>query len=264
VTGEPGGGGGVEEVGAVLEEARSRPPSSARGQQQVEARRVVVSGGPARSGAQAGQHRARPAAAAFWSANRTWNRGRVGEVRSGSELLDQLLERQVLVGVGGQGRARTRPRSSAKVGSPARSPRSTRVLTKKPIRPSTSERVRPATGVPTGDVACPARRAQAPGRPARRAMKAVGPAPGQARSPPGQLGRQRHRQAARRGGSAPAAGAGRWAARGAAGAPARRSRQKASWRARTSPASHSRCQTAKSAYWTGSSGSGEGRPPKAP
>ncbi len=46
----------------------------------------------------------------------------------------------------------------------------------------------------------------------------------------------------------------------AVGAPASRSRQKASWRSRAPPRSHSRCQAAKSAYWTGNPGRGDGSP----
>ncbi len=44
------------------------------------------------------------------------------------------------------------------------------------------------------------------------------------------------------------------------GAPASSSRHQASCSASTSPCSHSRCHAAKSAYWIGSSGSGEGAP----
>ncbi|HET7460808.1 MAG TPA: hypothetical protein VFJ82_06160 [Longimicrobium sp.] len=45
--------------------------------------------------------------------------------------------------------SRTRPTSARKEGSPARSVRSTRRLTKRPTSSSTSGWVRPATGVPT-------------------------------------------------------------------------------------------------------------------
>ncbi len=44
------------------------------------------------------------------------------------------------------------------------------------------------------------------------------------------------------------------------GAPARRWRQKPSCASSAPPRSHSRCQTAKSAYWIGSSGSRGVRP----
>ena len=57
--------------------------------------------------------------------------------------------------------------------------------------------------------------------------------------------------------------AGRGRSRGSVrsdGAPARRSRQWPISAASTSPESQRRCQMAKSAYWIGSSGSGDGSP----
>ena len=74
----------------------------------------------------------------------------MAQVALGLQLLDQLLERQVLVRVGAQGTSRARARSSSrKLGSPDKSVRSTSVLTKKPISPSISARVRLAIGEPT-------------------------------------------------------------------------------------------------------------------
>ena len=66
------------------------------------------------------------------------------------QLLDQLLERQVLVRVGVQRASRApAPAARGSAGRRERSARSTRVLTKKPISPSISARLRPAIGVPT-------------------------------------------------------------------------------------------------------------------
>ena len=181
------------------------------------------------------------------------------------QLLHQPFERQVLVRIGAQAVSRTRASSSRNRGLPARSVRSTSVLTKKPISPSISPRSRPATGVPTDDVAlardaveqrleageqdheegralAPRERGEALPRDRRRAGEhlaaaAVAPAPAA-----GAAGRQRQleRPAARR----PAAAASSRAA------PPRAPRRD----------SQARCQTAKSAYCTGSSGSGDGRP----
>ena len=71
------------------------------------------------------------------------------QVAIGPELLHQLLEGQVLVGVGAQAVSRTRVQQLAEAGSSDRSARSTSVLTKKPISLSISARLRPAIGVPT-------------------------------------------------------------------------------------------------------------------
>ena len=173
------------------------------------------------------------AGGAFCSANITWNSGGWLEVALRRQLLDQLLERQVLVGVGRQRRlaapARAAPRSSA---SPGRSVRSTRVLTKKPISPSISARLRLATGVPTDEVRLPAvARWSSAWKAASRVMNRVTPcARGRARcsagaelAPGSATG---SRCAARR--SAPAGAAGRSAARGPA---ARRRAARASRRA---------------------------------
>ena len=73
----------------------------------------------------------------------------------GLQLLDQPLERQVLVGEGAEAASRTRRQQLAEAsGRRDRSARSTSVLTKKPIRSSSSTRGRgPAIGVP--DQRCP-------------------------------------------------------------------------------------------------------------
>ena len=75
---------------------------------------------------------------------------RVAQAPLRLQLLDQLLEGQLLVRVRAQRASRTRRSSSRKLGSSARGrARSTSVLTKKPISPSISARVRSAIGLPT-------------------------------------------------------------------------------------------------------------------
>ena len=64
------------------------------------------------------------------------------------QLLHELLEGHVLVGVRAEVVSRTRPSSSRKVGSPDRSVRSTRVLAKKPTIDSSSRWFRLATACP--------------------------------------------------------------------------------------------------------------------
>ncbi len=66
---------------------------------------------------------------------------------AGPQILDQLLEGQVLVGLGAQRRRRGPGRGArGRLGAPERSTRSASVLTKKPIRSSTSRRPRLADG----------------------------------------------------------------------------------------------------------------------
>ncbi len=70
--------------------------------------------------------------------------------RTGRSSSTRLVERQVLVGEGGERRAsRARPSSWRKLGSPASRPRRTSRLTKKPISGSISGRLRLATAEPT-------------------------------------------------------------------------------------------------------------------
>src|SRR6185295_18500131 len=59
--------------------------------------------------------------------------------------------------------------------APLRSPRITSVLTKNPIRPSISTRLRPATGAPTARSCCPLERARRAWNPASSTMKRVAP-----------------------------------------------------------------------------------------
>ena len=89
----------------------------------------------------------------------TWNSGCRASRPRRVELLDQPLERHVLVRRTPPGRSRG-PGSAARgsVGSPDRSVRSTRVLTKNPTRSSSASSVRPATGDADRDVrAAPSR-----------------------------------------------------------------------------------------------------------
>ncbi len=75
--------------------------------------------------------------------------GGVGEAPLRSQLLDQALERDVLMGIGGESGLAHPAEKLAERGVPEKSPRRTSVLTKNPIRSSISSRLRPATGVPT-------------------------------------------------------------------------------------------------------------------
>ena len=105
------------------------------------------------------QARAAPALrrGAFCSTNITWNSGVWLRSRSGLQLLHQPLERHVLVRVRAQRRlAHPAPAARGSVGSPDRSVRSTSVLTKKPISPSSSA---PRAA---GDRACPPPRRPGP------------------------------------------------------------------------------------------------------
>ena len=178
---------------------------------------------------------------AFWKANTTWNSGAWPRSRSGAQLLDQLLERQVLVRVGAE-RRRRGPRAAARrsSASPPRSARSTRVLTKKPIRPSISARCgrRSACRPPRRPGRCSA--PSSAWKAASRAMNGVAPRRGRAerraRRRPGRVRRQ---------GSAPrlprrAATGGRGRSAAARAAPARRRAGRASrpsWSPSTSPGS---------------------------
>ena len=186
---------------------------------------------------------------------------RPGPVPVGHQLVDQLLERQVLMRVRGQRLARTRPSSSANVGSPDRSVRSTSVLTKNPIRPSISARFRSAIGVPTTTSSWPAVPAQQhaerrqhrhehrrPGRPAQPPAARAVTSAGTANAPPPRRS------------TAPPAAAGPPAAPAPAPRPAAPASTPAARPAPPRPATR-RCHTAKSAYCTGSGGSPSGSRP---
>ena len=88
-------------------------------------------------------------------------------------------------------------------------------------------------------------------------------APSRRASAPQRLAGARRERAARAAPPRSSGRAGRGRSVGRSSTRARRRAARASRRAArssASPASQRRCQTAKSAYWTGSSGSGEGRP----
>ena len=159
---------------------------------------------------------------------KTWKSGVRDEVALRLQLLDQLLERQVLVRVGAERRLAHPAQQLAEArAAPARSVRSTRVLTKKPISPSISARPRPAIGEPTDDVVLAGEAASRSLKPARRVMNRRRPcAPAEsAAAAPVSSGRQDQASAGRRGRSAPAAAAGRCGSSSSGGAPASRSRQ---------------------------------------
>ena len=81
---------------------------------------------------------------------------RVRSERSGGQLLHQPLEGHVLVREGAQRGLADAAQRSRTVGPPPRSARRTSVLTKKPISPSSSTRLRPAIAVPTLTSSVPA------------------------------------------------------------------------------------------------------------
>ncbi len=130
------------------------------------------------------------------------------------------------------------------------------MFTKKPISPSVSLRVRPAIGLPTTTSSCPEYRESRSCQAARTVMNSVAPWPRlSVRSfSDSSAGSARGTLPARASGTV---GRGRSVGSSSTGgAPASRSLHQPSWASRTSPLSHSRCQAAKSAYCTGSSGSG--------
>ena len=200
-------------------------------------------------------------AGAFWSDKQTWNDGAAGEVALRLQLLHQLLERQVLVGVGRERRRRApAASSSANVGSPERSLAQHQGVDEEADQPldlgavAVGDRradddvglagVAAEQGLEGGEQGHEERRAPA----ARLSAASAG----------GQL----------RGGSAKSAAAPRWLCTAAA---AGRRQLEHGGRAgeplapvaelrlqHLAAASQRRCQTAKSAYCTGSAGSGDG------
>ena len=98
----PLGGAALEQVRAVLQRRRAAPAASPPAPASGRTWRVSASA----SAPLQPQPRRTPASApvAFCSANITWNSGEWLRLRSGCQLLHQLLERQVLVRVGPQRR----------------------------------------------------------------------------------------------------------------------------------------------------------------
>ena len=172
----------------------------------------------------------------------TWNSGWRDGDRCRGQLLDQPLERHVLVVQRAQPVSRTRPSSSANAGSPDRSVRSTRVLTKNPTRSSSASSVRPATGGADRDVGprAPSRDSSTASAGLQHHEQRHALLAGQRGQPPRAAsapGRQRHR--VRRGGWRPA-GRGRSAGSASSGgAPASACRQYATWPASRLPGSSS-------------------------
>ena len=121
------------------EPPRRRPPSPPGRRREVE----LGGAGPDSTAARGrGPAAPGPPAGRSGAGRPRWNRGGRREVALRRQLLDQLLEGQVLVGVGAQAPSRD-PAAAARgsAGRPRGPPRSTRVLTKKPISPSISRAV---------------------------------------------------------------------------------------------------------------------------
>ncbi len=127
-----------------------------------------------------GSTRAPPGA--FWRTNITAKSGVRPRCRSGSSTSTTFSNGRSWWAKAWSAVERTRPSSSRKVGWPAASTRSTRVLTKKPISPSTSRRLRLAMGEPTARSSLPVERARRAAKPARSCMKRVAPAERAARA----------------------------------------------------------------------------------
>ena len=147
----------VEQVRAVLHEPPcSRPPLLVQEQREVELGRARSTALAAIAG------RAAPASAAARSGGRRGpGRAACGSGRAPAAAPPPASR---TAGPGGR-RPPARPRApgaaaSAKSGSPERSSRSTRVLTKKPISPSVSSRLRLAIGEPTTTSSWPAERGE--------------------------------------------------------------------------------------------------------
>ena len=109
----------VEEVAVVLQEPASRPSRVVQVEREIELGRAAAGRRagvrPSRPG------RSRPGGESCEREDHLEERRCGRRSRSGLQLLDQLLEREVLVGVGAERRLAHPARSSRKVGSPARS-----------------------------------------------------------------------------------------------------------------------------------------------
>ncbi len=86
---------------------------------------------------------------AFCKANITWNSGDTPSRRSGRSASTTFSKGRSWWAKAPSTVSCTRPSSSRKDGSPERSVRSASVLTNRPTSPSSSARLRPATGAPT-------------------------------------------------------------------------------------------------------------------
>ncbi len=205
----------------------------------------------------------------YWSAGSnstiTWNSGcraveRAGLTSSTTQSKGTSWFRYAASAV-----ARVRPRTSVKLGSPVRSARNTTEFTKNPTRSSTAWSVLPATGAPNGMSVPAPSRDNSIATAAWASMCIVAPA-SRARAASRVLSSEGTSNSTRPPPLEGAAGRGRSAGRGiSSGTPASASRQYASWSDAALPGdvpepSTPRCQTVKSAYWTGN-GSHSGVPP---
>ena len=133
-------------TGRCCTPATPRRPSSASVQRAARGRTWPCRSRPARRRS-AGRAARAVASGAFCRTSSTWKSGARDEVALRPQLLDQPLERQVLVGVGVERRLAHPAEQLREGGIAARGrARSARVLTKKPISPSVSSRLRPAIG----------------------------------------------------------------------------------------------------------------------
>ena len=114
--------------------------------------------------------RSSSARGALWSEKRTWKIGCRELSRPGCSSATRRSKGTSWWANAPSAASRTRPTSAANDGSPARSTRSARVLTKKPISSSSSRRVRPAVGVPTTTSPPPDSRPRSAAKPARSTM----------------------------------------------------------------------------------------------
>ncbi len=109
------------------------------------------------------------------SVNKTWNSGPRERSRSGCRASTSCSKGSSACARAPSAVSRPRRRRVRNVGSPDRSPRSTRRLRKRPITPSSAGSGRSATAVPTATSSCPAWRARTAWNTARTAMKRVAP-----------------------------------------------------------------------------------------
>ncbi len=218
---QAGDGGGVEEIAVVLAPVPGvrRPPSWPP--PEPASGRTWPCGCPSPAAPTARPGSSNALAGAFCSSEHDLEQRRVREVALRPQLLDQLLERQVLVGV-----ARPAPRPApgagarSKAGSPDRSARSTRVLTKSPTSAFGLDPVAVGDRRADRDVA-PAGAAREEGlEGGEQGHEQAHPLPAPERFQPfGEDARAAPPAIARRGRSAPTAAAGRCGSSSSAGAP---------------------------------------------
>ena len=201
----------------------------------------------------------REAPSGSWRTNITWNRGVRPASRSGATDATRRLNGSSAWENAPKARGRTWCSSARKVCPGANCERSTTVLRKHPTRRCVSLRVRPEIGVPTRMSAWPEYRCSRVAKAASRSMKGVACSfKPRARSRcSSDLGSAKCSVAPRN-----VSARGRGLSVGSASmdaAPASSFFQYAACSSSFPPWTRSRCQHAKSAYCTGSSGSGDGR-----